>query len=36
MEIEATVKNFTGADEEYQNGDMDMDMAPATDHSGGM
>lgn len=24
MEVEATVKNFTGADEEYQNGDMDM------------
>ncbi len=32
-DVQATVKNFTGADEEYQSGDMDMDSSKG---SGGM
>ncbi|MGD9960841.1 copper chaperone PCu(A)C [Nocardioides sp.] len=40
MDIEATVKSFSGADENYQNGDDsdmgDMDMGPSEDSSEGM
>jgi periplasmic copper chaperone A len=35
QDLTATVKNFTGADEQYQNGDMDMDM-DSSEGSGGM